>query len=67
MDRYEMMRRISDTLAEGEIVHITVTEARGRTLVQHYDVSRAGWNYVGHKWGGVGNVRTEYSMRCLSH
>lgn len=64
-DRAVMMTKIAATLAEGETLHITVTEARGRTLVQHYNLSRNSIRYAGQKWGGYGNLRAEYARRVL--
>lgn len=65
MTRYDMMRRIATTLSDGETLRINVTEARGRTLVQHYAVSRDGVIHMGHTWNGYGNLRDEYARRVL--
>ena len=54
MNRMQMMSSIAATLAEGQSIEIHCTEARGRTLVQHYAVTRHGVK-PRPKWSGYGN------------
>ena len=66
MDRYQMMDKIAATLTTDEHVTIAVTNARGRTLTQYYDVSYSGATYINQRWGKPGTLREEYFNRVVS-
>ena len=53
MNRMQMMSSIAATLAEGQSIEIHCTEARGRTLVQHYAVTRHGVKHLGQNGRGT--------------
>ena len=65
MTRYEMMNAIAKTLKEGEVLHISVTNARGRTLCHDYVVTPTGYRWDGQHWNGCGNLRYAYRTRVL--
>lgn len=66
MNAQQMIARIQAKLQPSEELVINVTYARGRTLVQTYLVSLESVKYVGHRWGGYGNVRKIYAERVLN-
>lgn len=66
MNAQQMIAKIQNTLKAGEELVINVTYARGRTLVQTYLVNLESVKYVGHRWGGYGNVRKIYAERVLN-
>lgn len=66
MNAQQMISKIQATLNAGEELTINVTYARGRTLVQTYKVTANNVEYVGHSWGGRGNLRYVYTQRVLN-
>lgn len=66
MNAQQMISKIQATLNATEELTINVTYARGRTLVQTYKVTAKDVKYVGHSWGGRGNVRNVYAQRVLN-
>jgi hypothetical protein len=67
MNAHQMITAISETLAEGEVVRIRVTEARGYTYIRSWDVTREGYTSAGEGYarGAGGNLRAEYRRRVL--
>lgn len=66
MNAQQMISKIQTTLNAGEELTINVTYARGYTLVQTYKVTANDVEYVGHSWGGRGNLRNVYAQRVLN-
>lgn len=66
MNAQQMIEKIQATLTTGEELTINVTYARGRTLVHTYKVTASEVKYIGHSWGGRGNVRNTYNKRVLT-
>lgn len=66
MNAQQMISKIQTTLNAAEELTINVTYARGRTLVETYKVTANDVKYVGHSWGGCGNVRNVYAQRVLN-
>lgn len=65
MNRNDMMVAISNTLKADEKIEIRVTNARGRTLVHHYEVTSQGFEFTRQTWGGFGNLRDTYRTRVM--
>lgn len=65
LDADAMLEAISASFAPQEAIDVSVTHARGRTLVHHYRVTRDGYRFVRQSWGGCGTLRQEYALRCV--
>lgn len=67
MTRYDMMERISATLAADEAITVSVAH-KGNWSGAHLYTIRAGGEIecTGHAWGARGTLRKTYAARVLN-
>ena len=65
MNAFEMMKKISETLENGEKITVHVAHKGAWSGAHIYEITNKGFKCIDHVWHSFGNVRDVYRTRVL--
>lgn len=65
MRRYEMMKKIANTLADGEKIKVWISHKGNWNGADVYEITNKGYQWVYHVWKHRGTLMDEYRIRVL--